>query len=312
MAVALAALAVLVAAAVVLRSGDRAEARSVDLSPYEGLGMWVDVFDFEPAYQGPGQQVPVTVSALDDMAARGVTAVYLQAARDDDTTRGLVDEVLLSAWLERAHDLGIGVVAWFLPKFRSVDADLAKLVEVHEFRSPRGDRFDGLAVDIEETQVVTDVAERNRRLVELSTRLREAVGDDVALGANVLPTVQIEVVNPSFWPDFPWEELAPLYDVWVPMTYWTLRKEEWRDAERYVTETVERMRDRLGDPDAPVHPIGGIADEVTAADVEGYARALAATSALGGSWYDYRTMTPVVWDALANVTAPAATSDATP
>ncbi len=85
-----------------------------------------------------------------------------------------------------------------------------------------GHRFDGLAVDIEDVDTVTDVDARNQRLVDLSQRLRTEVGSET-LGAIVLPPVLTEVVNPQRWPDFPWPQLAPLYDVWLPMSYWTFR-----------------------------------------------------------------------------------------
>src|SRR5215204_7159959 len=77
-----------------------------------------------------------------------------------------------------------------------------------------GQRFDGVAVDIEWTDSVPDPTLRSRRLVELSERLRSSAsaggaGAGGALGAIVPPPVQLEDVNPDLWPAFPWRELAP-------------------------------------------------------------------------------------------------------
>ena len=93
----------------------------------------------------------------------------------------------------------------------------------------------------------------------------------VPLAGIVLPPVILEVVNPSYRPNFPWRDIAPFYDVWMPMDYWTERTQSsgYRDAYRYTTENVVRLRNDLGMPNAPVHPIGGVADQTTAADDDG-------------------------------------------
>ena len=145
-----------------------------------------------------------------------------------------------------------------------------------------------------------DGAERNTRLVELSRRLRDKVGPDATIGAGVLPPVQIEVVNLAYWPSFPWKELAPFYDVWLPMAYWSFRNEEsgYKDGYTYVEESVRRLRANLGEPEALVHPIGGIGDAITEGELRDYLRALTDTDALGGSIYDYRTMNGGHWGVL--------------
>ena len=95
---------------------------------YDGLGAWVDVFDYAPNYQNQGLSPPVTPQDLDAMAAFGVKTLYLQAARlDDRSPDGIVDADLIGQFLERAHANGIRVVGWYLPKFAALDADLARL-----------------------------------------------------------------------------------------------------------------------------------------------------------------------------------------
>ena len=262
-----------------------------DLGPYGGLGAWIDVYDFAAAYQSPGVEPPLSVADLDDMARRGVKTVFVQAARwDDQSPEGIVDAPVLGSLLIRAHALGMRVVGWYLPRFDDIDRDLARSMLIQDFRAD-GQQFDGLAIDIEYTQGVGDPVQRNDALVRYSQALRARVGD-APVAAVVLTAVHLEVINPRFWPDFPYRALRDLYDVWMPMAYWTVRADPYKDGYRYVKESVDRLRTDLGQPDVPVAPVGGVADEVTNEQMAGYAKALADTGAVGGSLYDWNTMAP--------------------
>jgi hypothetical protein len=185
------------------------------------------------------------------------------------------------------------VVAWYLPTFVDPQADMARLMA-----ATRLPGVDALAVDIESLKF-TNVAERNRRLIEISTNLRRAL-PGVTLGAIPYPPVVTDVINTKLWPNFPWQALAPLYDVWLPMSYQSDRKAEsgYRDAYRYTTENIDRMRARLGRPDVPVHAIGGIADRTSTADVASLLKAAVERRAIGGSLYDWRTTGPGLWPSL--------------
>jgi hypothetical protein len=261
-----------------------------DTSVYRGLGTWVDAYDFSPEFQTNGAPPPVTPESMDDLAAAGVKTLYLQAAKDDTRSPGdLVNPEILGPMLNRAHARGVRVVAWYLPKFYDLDSDMRRLVAVRDFRSG-GQGFDGIGLDIEWTKDVPDSTERNLRLIELSHRLRAAVGP-AALAAIPLPPVLIETINPKYWPGFPWRELAPIYDVWMPMAYWTFRSQSsgYRDAYRYTEENVRRLRANLGLPDAVVHPVGGTDNKSTDADYRNFVRACADSRSVGGSIYDWRT-----------------------
>ena len=153
-----------------------------------------------------------------------------------------------------------------------------------------------IGVDIE-SRSVEDVADRNARVLQLSSSLRAALPGEV-LSAIVLPPVLMEDVNPNYWPSYPWAGLAPYYDVWQPMAYWTGRLPEWRDPYRYTAVDVERIRDHIGNPNAIVHPIGGIADKTSPADVSEMLQAAIDTGCVGGSLYDYRTTTDDLWQPL--------------
>ncbi|MDP9388882.1 MAG: hypothetical protein M3Q48_13465, partial [Actinomycetota bacterium] len=260
------------------------------VAPYLGLGTWVDVYDWSTTFarQGP----TVSPADVDRMADAGVQTLYIQASKHDSPTDVLEPE-LLQQFLDRARQRGLRVVVWYLPTLVDVGRDLQRLRAVAGLRN-----VDGVAVDIE-ARNVTDVNERNRRLVELSAALRRALPGRT-IGGIVLPPVALEVINPAYWPAFPYREIAPYYDVWMTMGYWTNRKQSsgYRDAYRYTKENVDRLRNNLGLPDAAVHPIGGIGNETTAGDVDGYKRAVTAVRGIGGSLYDWDTTAGAMWQHL--------------
>ena len=252
-----------------------------DLSVYSGLGTWIDVYDWSTAFNR-GTEL-VGLDDIDRMAASGIQTLYVQTGKWDAPTDVLEPERLLPL-IKRAKDRGMSVVAWYLPTFVDPQTDMGRIMAASRLPG-----VDGLAVDIESLKF-KDVAERNRRLLLISTNLRAAL-PGVALAAIPYPPVATEVINPKLWPNFPWAKLAPLYDVWMPMSYQTDRKPEsgYRDAYRYTAENIDRMRARLRRPDMPVHTIAGIADRMSPADVTAMLRAAVERHAIGGSIYDWRT-----------------------
>ncbi len=253
---------------------------------FSGNGAWVDVYDWSPTYTGGAASFgPADVDVL---ASRGVQVLYIQTSRWN-VSEDVLDPVLLRSIVARAHARGMRVVGWYLPTF----AD--PLVDLRRFGAMRTVGVDGIAVDIEDTTV--DVATRNERLVLESALLRWWL-PDMPLAAIVLPPVVTDVINPAYWPGFPWGRIAPLYDVWMPMSYWTNRTAAsgYRDAYRYTAENIDRLRADLGRPKAVVSVVGGIADAVTPADVDGMVRASRERGVIGGSLYDARTASADLWE----------------
>jgi len=267
---------------------------------YRGLGAWVDGFDYSPAYSSTGVP-PLGPSDVDDMALAGVQTLYLQSGRLDDRSPDLLeDRWVLTEFLMRAEQNDVDVIAWYLPKWDDDTVDLDHLMAAHTF-NPLGYRFDGVAVDIEWNQDGLEPAVRNERFVRLSRLFSIQSGAD-PIGAIVLPPVQTEVINPTFWPQFPWGDIDNLYDVWLPMSYWSFRTDPYGDGYNYNAESVQRLRDNLNDPDALVHPIGGIGGQIDAPpsgtepyiarvdQLDGFAQSLVDTRSIGGSIYDWLTL----------------------
>jgi hypothetical protein len=281
---------------------------------YEGYGAWVDAFDYSPNYTKPNAP-HLTPAVVDEMADDGVRTLYLQATRLDDRTPGVLEDPwLLAEFILRAHQRGVRVVGWYLPEWVDDGSDLARVRATSEFEV-LGHRFDGVAVDIEYINDGLEPDERSRRLVGLSQQIAADAGTEPR-GAIVPPPVQIEVINPRFWPGFPWTQIEPYYDVWMPMAYWSFRSTAsgYKNGYSYSEESIRRLRTNLGKPAALVHAIGGIGavdgvdddptpEEPLASinDLAPFVQSLRDTNAIGGSIYDWRTMEPAARDLLSDL-----------
>lgn len=259
------------------------------MEPYRGLGAWFDVYDWTTSFAR--YNPALEVDAIDTLAAQGVQTLFIQASKWDSPT-DVVDEPRFLAFVDRAHQLGISVVAWYLPTLIDPGRDVRRLLAIA--KTP----VDGLAIDIEGRNVA-DVAERNLRLTQVSRAVRAALPGAV-IGAIPLEPVLMEDINPSYWPGFPWAAIASSYDVWLPMGYWTNRRADspWRNAFAYTAVNIDRLRARIGQPDAPIHALGGIGDLTTQSDMQGFYEAALDRGAIGGSIYDFRTTTGPLWPKL--------------
>jgi hypothetical protein len=105
--------------------------------------------------------------------------------------------------------------------------------------------------------------------------LRNALGTR-SMSAITQSAVITQVLNPGFWPGFPWPEIGQLYNVIIPMSYWSERSQpDWHSGERYTGADISLIRQLTGRPDMPVHVAGGIASGITLDDVAGMVRAIA-------------------------------------
>lgn len=258
------------------------------LVPYQGLGAWIDVYDWTEEFTGG--EPPVGLDDVDAMADAGIQTVYVQVGHHR-SAEDVIEPERLEELIDRIHDRGMHAVAWYLPTLVDPVTDLRRLLAASLLD------VDGLGVDIEAIDI-EDPAERNRRLLALSEELREAVGPDKHLSAITLTALHVEVINPDYWPGYPWAALADTYDSILPMAYWSLRRDDLRSGSTYVGRNIDMIRELSGDPSIPIHPIGGIADEITVADVEGMVDALSERGAVGGSLYDWNTATPELWEAM--------------
>jgi hypothetical protein len=274
-----------VLAAILVAPAVGARGASPSLAPYAGLGTWLDIYATS-FWDNPEQEVAA-------MARDGVKSLYLQTGNYSQQA----NRSELGRFIDAAHAHGIRVVAWYLPSFAHPLWDARRSLAAIRFRSAHGERFDSFALDIE-ASIVASQSLRNQRLISLSTRLRKVVGPAYALGA-IIPSPVGIIRHPHYWRSFPYRALARLYDVFLPMAYFTDRDLHGIRAVRgYLAEDVFLIRNRTHKPHIPIHLIGGISGSMTANDTTGFMRAVADCHPLGYSLYAFSVMRPGMWPAL--------------
>jgi hypothetical protein len=246
---------------------------------------------------------PDTTAAA--IRARGVRTLYLQTS-NSNRSADLVRPAGLGRLVDAAHARGLRVVAWYLPTLLHPGRDLRRALAAIRFRTQTGGTFDSFALDIESSSVRSP-ALRNARLLDLSRRLRAAVGPSYALGA-IIPSPRGMQLLPHYWPGFPYSDLYRIYDVFLPMTYFSYRAHGTAPVARYVQRSVEIIRARTGDPDVAIHVIGGISQRTGPAEASGFMQAVHGCRTLGYSLYDFAGTSTAAWRTLI---APAAPDDST-
>jgi hypothetical protein len=108
-------------------------------------------------------------------------------------------------------------------------------------------------------------------------------------------------MHPSYWPGFPFKALAGIYDVFVPMGYYTYHGDGYGNAYRDTRDNIRIIREQTGLPSIPIHVIAGDGAQSSGSETTAYVRALRENGALGGSMYDWATTSDASWRALKNV-----------
>lgn len=293
---------VLVAAAllsaVVVAPATRASVSTHRPTAYAGLGTWVDIFA-TTTWARPERAVAT-------MARLGVRTLYLQTGNYSQPV-DLVRRRALGRFVDAAHAARLHVVAWYLPSFADPAQDRRRALAAIRFRSPRGERFDSFALDIE-AGLVKPASLRTQRLLRLSARLRAAAGPRYRLGAIIPGEVGFRR-HPRYWPHFPYRALARYYDVFLPMAYFTDAHVHGSERARaYLATDIAAIRTRTGNPHMPIHLIGGIAGSMSAGDTAGFMRAVADCAPFGYSLYEFPITSRPTWEAL--TTPPATTASA--
>ncbi len=265
-------------AAASLVAAPAASAEPTRAAVFSGTGLWVDIWDAQ-------RRAPERVVAI--ALERGVPAIYVETANWKSRT-AVQDPAALRRLVALAHQSGLRVIPWYLPGFRNPAQDRARLAAA--LRIGGGEAVDGLAIDIEAT-IVRNPKLRARRAAELAAWARTAN-----------PKVPLAAIIPSpvsmYWPVFPYVELHDAADAFMPMCYPSRR----HSAERVYRDTtgcVERLRTATGDPDVEVHVITGVANRLSAAQLDAAARASLDAGATGFSLYDLATTRAGGWTALA-------------
>lgn len=256
------------------------------VSPFVGLGTWVDIYAAE--WADPE-------AAVAAMAKHGVQTLYLETGNYSHAAF-VFRPAKAGRFIDAAHAAGIRVVAWYLPAFLVIKRDTAKALAAIRFKSATGQRFDGFALDIEAT-TVKSLKLRNKRLLILSSHIRLAVHRNYPLAAITPSPVGM---SPFYWPNIPYSSLTRYYKAFLPMAYFTLRGIHTRSGTRaFLASTVTEIRDASGNPEFPIHIIGGLSGSMHAKELAGFVAAVAQTKPFGYSLYAFGQTTPAAWRALA-------------
>jgi hypothetical protein len=258
-------------------------APQADDSVFGGLGTWVDIFD------GPVFAAPQKMAAR--MAARHVTTVWIETS-NDRAALDVMRPAQLGRLVEALHAKGIRVVAWYLPGHVNTTLDVRRSLAMLNFRTPGGQAFDGIALDIESTRV-KNVALRSRRAVSLVRVVRAEAGDTPLA---IIPFNPRGLERrPTTWPRFPWADLAESSDAFAPMVY-TSGLKGFDATYGYVTRAIRLLRVDTGNPDVPIHVIGGVANQMGPEELAGFSAAIADDGhTIGVSLYDWQTTGPAAW-----------------
>jgi len=289
--------AVLSVGVVVLATGallSSSDTTRPDLTPYRGLGTWLDNWDWA-TWQDPDsrQRADKTIAT---MRQKGVRTLFLATSHHSQPT-AVVNRRAVSETIEAAHRHGMKVVAWYQPSLVDPARDYRRALAAIEFETSDGHHVDSFALDIE-ARTVRPVSTRNARLLRLAARLRDEVGPGYALGA-IVPSPRLLDLYPNSWPGFPYKRLAKVFDVFLPMAYWTFHATTLGGARDYARDSLSGIRKLTGDPDVAVHAIGGTARHATSAGMRGFLAASRECGAAGLSLYDFLTTSQAAWAEIA-------------
>ncbi len=285
----LALVVVVIGAAMVAAAAPR-PAPAADPTVFAGLGTWIDVYDTS-LYRAPKQ-------TADRIARRGVRVVWLETSNDRSTT-DVVEATGLGRLVDELHARGVKAVAWMLPGHDQQARDVRRARAMLSFRTATGGSFDGVALDIESLRL-KNVALRNARMLSLLRRLRAEAGE-TPIAAITYPPRALER-HASWWPGFPWADIAAQVDAVVPMLYTGGGFKGYDATYGYVARSLRLLRAAIGEG-VPIHSAGGVANRMTPEELKAFADAITDDGgSTGWSLYDYVTMTPAAWASLAGVT----------
>ena len=231
------------------------------LDAYRGTGSWVSIYD-TAAWAHPEQVVQT-------LAANRVSTLFLETANDKQP-RDVVRPGVVSRFLDAAHAAGISVVGWYLPSLATPARDLRRALAGARFQSASGETFDSFALDIEATNVHS-LAVRTRPGGGAGRRRpsRRRAGHDP--GRDHDRSGRVDVLAGLPVPPAGGKRRRPPADGVLHRP-----RPRRRPASPPTAPPTRRVvRERVGDPAFPVHPIGGEASRATLPELRAFLRASA-------------------------------------
>ena len=277
----------------IARADDEADATgAASLKAYDGLGAWIDIYD-PWAFERPAMTVR-------RMKQRGVNTLFVETS-NFSRPFAIYRAGDMAKLIRYAHRADMEVVAWYLPGFYDIGFDYRRSMQAIRFNK-NGQRFDSFGLDIEHSGVEPEGV-RSNRLIALSRRIHANAPNDYPLGA-IIPSPRGMQLVKNYWEKFPYAEIAPFYDVWLPMGYYTYRVKGYDEVYDYTAINNDILWDETGDPNLEIHPIGGIAHKSNENETRAFVDAVLDDDTIGGGIYDVGLSGPEDWRELERLSAP--------
>ncbi|MGI8825972.1 MAG: SH3 domain-containing protein [Chloroflexota bacterium] len=257
------------------------------LSRVSGKGMWLTL-----GTVSNNESSAIVSAAVDN----GITHLYVESAI---SPLGFHGRRSVSHLLEAAHRHHLAVIAWVYPYLDDLASDVALTREVAAFRSLSGQRFDGIAADLERNVSIANV----RAYSQLT---RTYLGTHYLLVGVTYP--------PQSLPGFPYGEVGRWFNVIAPMDYWHQTRSDYGldfghmkygydYGYRYAFDSVLSIQRTAGR--VPVAPIGQAFDDYgrlemgprapSASETRGFLAGVKASHAIGASFFQWLTATEPEW-----------------
>ncbi len=227
----------------------------------------------------------------------GLTHLYVEVAI---TQWGFYAPVSLDRILPIAHALGIPVIAWVYSTLHNVAADARMTAWVANYRTPSGDKADGIVTDVEEVVDPTSV-------YTYGQMLRALLGPDELLVDSAL--------YPGASPNYPYAAVAASWNVLAPMDYWHSSPNQSygpADVRAFVTNSITTIRADIkagGEQLIPIEETGQMydmfqndftdgGDSPTAAEITADMQTAHDLGCISVSFFEWQTATQDEWSAL--------------
>lgn len=255
-----------------------------------GKGMWLTLGTVSDSDAGA-----IARTAVSD----GMTHLYVEAAI---SPWGFHGRASVAPLIEAAHRLHIAVIAWVYPYLDDIASDVDLTRTVASYRTPSGDRFDGIAADLERNMDAEHIR-------DYSQLVRWDLGPRALLVGVTYP--------PQSLPTYPFPEVGHFYNAIAPMDYWHQTRTStgldynhmhygYAYAYRYASDSISAIRKTAGN--VPVMPIGQTFDDFgklemgpyapSAPEINGFLGGTRAGGGAGVSFFQWMTATVPEWRAI--------------
>ncbi|HLZ10592.1 MAG TPA: SH3 domain-containing protein [Chloroflexota bacterium] len=274
----------------------------LDLAVSDPTSATVNGVPIANSASGKGMWLPLPLLDLAEPAAivsaaksLGLTNVYMEAGSSEG---GFYGRKGADRFLAAAHAADLKVIAWMMTRLDSVPGDIQLCASIATYRTPSGDKFDGIAPDVEYNMAAADVR-------TFSEVLRTELGPERLIVGVIYPA--------GSWigQRYPVAGiLSRSFNVIAPMAYWHDSQDNFsaNDVNQFISKSVADVRVAVGSSTFPVAIIAQGYDNFgrngiglsSPSGAEASAALVAAhnSGAIGVSFFQWGTMTPDEWTAL--------------